>query len=57
MASEPGLLGKFQANERPCLKTMQMGWVVVVVAHAFNPSTGEAEVGRSLNLKPAWSTE
>jgi len=31
--------------------------VVVVIAHTFNSSTGEAEVGRSLSLRPAWSTE
>jgi hypothetical protein len=29
----------------------------VVVAYAFNPSTWEAEVGRFLNSRPAWSTE
>jgi hypothetical protein len=28
-----------------------------VVAHAFNPSTWEAETGRFLSLRPAWSTE
>ena len=28
----------------------------VVVAHASNPSTQEAEAGRSLSLRPAWST-
>jgi hypothetical protein len=28
-----------------------------VVAHAFNPSTGEAEAGRFLSSRPAWSTE
>jgi hypothetical protein len=28
-----------------------------VVAHAFNPSTQEAEAGRSMSLRPAWSTE
>jgi hypothetical protein len=28
-----------------------------VVAHAFNSSTWEAEVGEFLSLRPAWSTE
>jgi hypothetical protein len=28
-----------------------------VVAHAFNPSTWEAEAGRFLSSGPAWSTE
>jgi hypothetical protein len=28
-----------------------------VVAHAFNPSTREAEAGRFLSSRPAWSTE
>jgi hypothetical protein len=27
------------------------------VAHAFNPSTWEAEAGRFLSSRPAWSTE
>jgi hypothetical protein len=27
-----------------------------VVAHAFNPSTREAEAGRFLSSRPAWST-
>jgi hypothetical protein len=27
-----------------------------VVAHAFNPSTWEAEAGRFLSSRPAWST-
>jgi hypothetical protein len=27
-----------------------------VVAHAFNPSTREAEAGGFLSLRPAWST-
>jgi len=29
----------------------------VVVAHTLNTSSGEAEAGRSLSLRPAWSTE
>jgi hypothetical protein len=28
-----------------------------VVAHAFNLSTWEAEAGRFLSLRPAWSTK
>jgi hypothetical protein len=28
-----------------------------VVAHAFNPSTWEAEASRFLSLRPAWSTK
>jgi major histocompatibility complex class I len=29
----------------------------VVAAHAFDPSTWEAEAGRFLSLRPAWSTK
>jgi hypothetical protein len=35
------------------IKIIQTGWVVVV--HAFNPSTWEAEAGRFLSSRPAWS--
>jgi hypothetical protein len=28
-----------------------------VVAHAFNPSTGEAEAGGFLSSRPAWSSK
>jgi hypothetical protein len=28
-----------------------------MVAHAFNPSTWEAEAGRFLSSRPAWSAE
>jgi hypothetical protein len=28
-----------------------------VLVHTFNPSTWEAEAGRSLSLRPAWSVE
>jgi hypothetical protein len=31
--------------------------VGVLVAHAFNPSTWEAEAGGFLSLRPAWSTK
>ena len=34
-----------------------MGKDWAVVAHAFNPSTWEAETGRFLSSRPAWSTE
>ena len=34
-----------------------IGWVVVAAAHAFNPSIWEAEAGRFLSLRPAWSTK
>jgi hypothetical protein len=40
-----------------CLLLLEYFYWVVVVAHAFNPSTQEAEAGASLNLRPAWSTE
>jgi len=30
---------------------------LLVVAHTFNPSAQEAEAGRSLSLRAAWSTE
>ena len=32
-------------------------WCRAVVAHAFDPSTWEAEAGGFLSLRPAWSTE
>ena len=36
---------------------MFIGVSWVVLAHAFNPSTLEAEAGGALSLRPAWSTE
>ena len=40
----------------------RLAWVIFdfknnLVAHAFNPSTWEAETGGFLSLRPAWSTE
>ena len=29
----------------------------VMVGHTFSPSTGKAEVGGSMSLRPAWCTE
>jgi hypothetical protein len=37
------------------IKNLHESWTVV--AHTFNPSTWEAEAGRSLRSSPAWSTE
>jgi len=34
---------------------MDQSWAVV--AHAFNPSSWEAEASGSLSSSPAWSTE
>jgi hypothetical protein len=34
---------------------IEKSWAVVV--HAFNPSTWEAEAGRFLSPRPAWSTK
>jgi hypothetical protein len=31
--------------------------IQAVVAHTFSPSTWEAEAGRFLSSRPAWSTE
>jgi hypothetical protein len=41
-------------KERSSIKKM-FGWAVV--AHAFNPSTWEAEAGGFLSSRPAWSVE
>jgi hypothetical protein len=32
-------------------------WKPGVVVHTFNPSTREAEAGRFLSSRPAWSTK
>jgi hypothetical protein len=36
-----------------CMKSYNQ----VVITHAFNPSTQEAEAGGFLSSRPAWSTE
>lgn len=42
-------------TENPFLKVLTSSQLVL--AHAFNPSTQNAEAGGSLYLRPAWSTE
>jgi hypothetical protein len=37
--------------------TVKIGVQPGVVAHAFNPSTREAEAGGFLSSRPAWSTK
>jgi hypothetical protein len=39
------------------LTLQKEGYCRAVVAHAFNPSTWEAEAGGFLSSRPAWSTE
>jgi hypothetical protein len=38
-------------------KEMKSAAQTGMVAHAFNPSTQEAEAGRFLSSRPAWSTK
>jgi hypothetical protein len=47
--------GNSRFGERLCFKKQFRSRAVVV--HAFNPSTWEAEAGRFLSSRPAWSTE
>jgi major histocompatibility complex class I len=48
----------YQGGGRASIRKEQE-WAIEpgVVAHAFNPSTWEAEAGRFLSSRPAWSTE
>jgi hypothetical protein len=45
----------FQEGAGAVLQLKGKSWAVV--AHAFNPSTREAEAGGFLSSRPAWSTE
>jgi hypothetical protein len=47
---------KFTAGNA-CIETLDQTQGQVVMANAFNPSTQEAEAGRSLSLRPALSME
>jgi hypothetical protein len=47
----PACLGSLM---KACLKTENSR---AVVGHTFNPSTREAEAGRFLSSRPAWSTK
>jgi hypothetical protein len=41
----------------PCDSDLEIKTSRAMVAHAFNPSTGEAEAGGFLSSRPAWSTK
>jgi hypothetical protein len=47
----------FESKIRPIKPSIKTNTNWAMVAHAFNPSIQEAEAGRSLSLKPAWSTK
>jgi hypothetical protein len=53
---------KTKANKKPWQitfyeKNKEVVRSRAVVVHTFNPSTREAEAGRFLSSRPAWSTE
>jgi len=49
-------IGKEKSGKKNLLLTIHPSrWAVV--EHAFNPSAREAEAGRLLSSRPAWSTE
>jgi hypothetical protein len=48
--------GREEEREKP-LSEIQRERKPGVVAHAFNPSTPEAEAGGLLSSRPAWSTK
>jgi hypothetical protein len=43
--------------EEEVYELLQVSSRRAMVAHPFNPSTWEAEAGRFLSSRPAWSTE
>ena len=51
-----GLMWKFLWSVAP-LPIKRLHFELGVVVHAFNPSTWEAEAGRFLSSRPAWSTK
>jgi hypothetical protein len=51
------LLGDCLPHQQMSAYLSKLNLVPGVVAHAFNPSTWEAEAGGFLSLRPAWSTE
>jgi hypothetical protein len=50
-------LEAFSHRTKDRLTTNKKYHTAKVVVHAFNPSTWEAEAGRFLSLRLAWSTE
>jgi hypothetical protein len=46
-----------QTLEENITKNKDVNFKLGVVAHSFNPSTWEAEAGRFLSSRPAWSTK
>jgi hypothetical protein len=53
----PNYLGSFSLLQKEGYLALKQDPSRAVVAHAFNPSTWEAEAGRFLSSRPAWSTE
>jgi hypothetical protein len=52
---QPGLHRETLSQKKK--KEKKIGMEPGMVAHAFSPSTREAEAGGFLSLRPAWSTE
>jgi hypothetical protein len=59
----PASSAQFQGQKESLIKNTALGWEVPdfsnnsVAAYAFNPSIQEAEAGRFLSWRPAWSTK